>query len=454
MLDALNTTLASIAGFIWGPAMIIILLGAGLVLTLYHRFVQFRGFKRAIQITLGKFDEPGATGEVSHFKALCTALSATVGLGNIAGVAIAISLGGPGATIWMILVGLVGMATKFNECTLACMYREKDPSGQTVGGPMFYIRRVPAGKLLAFFYAFFLLIGAYGAANLLQANQVKVAFENSFSVPPVITGTMLAVLTGIVIIGGVKRIAGVAGVLVPVMAVLYVIGCLAVIFTNIEAIPSTLSTIIEGAFSGTAATGGFVGATISVVITQGVRRALFSSEAGLGTAAIAHSMAKTDRPASEGLVALLEPFIDTIVICTMTALAINITGAWQLDLEPGVAMTQAALDAGIPNMGRYFIPVAVFMFAFSTLISWSLYGEQATKYLFKNSKTAVWSYRLLWTLCPIAGALWSILPIVNLADICLGLMVIPNVFAFIFLTKGVRREVTGYLAELKDRAAQ
>lgn len=449
MIDRVNSILEQVSGFLWGYPMIVVLLGSGLVLTLYHGFIQYRGFKLALELVLGRHKKSEAPGEVSHFKALCTALSATVGLGNIAGVAIAIKLGGPGATLWMILIGLVGMATKYNECALACLHRKLDANGRVEGGgPMYYIRLVPGGIPLSYFYAFFIIMAALGAANMFQANQVAVSFNSSFGIPFWLTGLLLTVLTATVILGGVKRIAGVAGIIVPVMGGLYVLGCLLVIGFNLGNLPQALLTIVHDAFTGTAAVGGFTGAALSATIAAGVRRALFSCEAGLGTAATAHSMVKTDRPVSEGFVALLEPFVDTVVICTCTAMAINVTGVWQADIAGGVEMTTAAFDTIVHGMGSYFVPVAVFLFAFSTLISWSLYGEHGARYLFKSQRSVI-IYRIVFCLCPVLGALWAIMPILNFSDIALALLVVPNVWAFLFLSHHVKKASREYLRELK-----
>jgi len=454
MIAKLNTILEQTAGWVWGPPMIIILLGAGLILTVYHRFVQYRGFMTAIDLVRGRYKRDDAPGEVSHFKALCTALSATVGLGNIAGVAVAIKLGGPGATLWMILVGLLGMATKFNECSLACIFRKLAPDGRVEGGgPMYYIRLVPGGRPLSYLYAFFIILGALGMANMFQANQVAVAFNSSWGIPMWLTGALLAVMTAMVILGGVRRIASVAGVIVPVMAVFYIVICSLVILFNFDKLPATIMTILSDAFTGTAATGGFAGSALGMTITAGVRRALFSCEAGLGTAATAHSMVKTDRPVSEGFVALLEPFVDTVVICTMTALAINVSGVWQTDVAGGVNMTTAAFDSIAPGVGSVFVPIAVFLFAYSTLISWSLYGEHGTRYIFGTSRSVLF-YRLIFSLCPLLGALWSIMPIINLSDISTALLVIPNVWAFIFLSRKARQASVEFLAEVHSRKQQ
>jgi len=449
IFEFINFLIAEALDIVWGPPMVVILLGTGVILTFYHNAIQFRAFPTAIALALGlKKESDSAPGEVSHFRALCTALSATVGLGNIAGVGIAISVGGPGATFWMIIVGLLGMVTKLNECSLACLYRKIDANGHvTGGGPMYYIEKVPGGIFMANMFAFFMMMAAIGGANMFQANQVAMAAEGSFNIPPLYTGLLLSLIVGIVILGGIKRIAAVASIIVPFMGAAYVIGCLVVIGIFIDRLPATVMFMLQDAFTGQAVAGGALG----TVIIQGVRRALFSSEAGLGSAAVAHSMAKADKPVSEGIVALLEPFIDTVVICTITAITINITGAWEMvgpDGERfiGVALTQEALNSGIAGFGTWFVPLAVFLFAVSTLISWSLYGTEGAKYLFRGSTRWVYSYKVIFVLAPILGSIWALGPIVDFSDICMALMVIPNVWAMIWLTPKVKAALKDYFS--------
>lgn len=449
MVESINSALELVSGIVWGWPLVILLLGSGIVLTIYHRFIQYRGFHLGLDLVRGRYHlEKNGSGAVSHFKALCTALSATVGLGNIAGVAVAIKLGGPGATFWMIVVGILGMATKYNECALACLFRRVEPDGRIFGGPMQYIRLVPGGRVLAAFFAFFLIFSAFGAANLFQANQVAIALDSSFGLSPLVTGIILGVLTALVIMGGMTRIASVASVIVPVMAVFYLGICGYVVWVHRADLIPALVMILQEAFSGSAVAGGAAGSALAVTITAGVRRALFSCEAGLGTAAIAHSIVKTERPVSEGFVALLEPFIDTVIICTSTALAIILTGAWQQPIEGGVGMTTFAFESVFPGFGGYFVAVAVFLFAFSTLVSWSLYGEQATQYLF-GAGVPVNLYRFVFSLLPIVGAVWTVGPIINFADICLAMLVIPNLWAFFFLSGRVRQESALLLADYR-----
>ncbi len=442
---------ADLVGIIWGLPMVCLLVGAGLYFTVMLRGIQFRLFKHAIDVVRGKFDDPNDKGEINHFGALCTALSGTVGLGNIAGVAVAIKMGGPGATLWMILAGIIGMASKYTECTLSLKYRKINEDGSINGGAMYYIEKGLGKKFisLSYLFAFCIIVAALGAANMFQANQVGAILESSFSVPPILTGVVLAVFTAIVIIGGIERIGSVASYLVPSMAALYVIGCLIVIFTNIEKLPEVISNIFSSAFAGSAAAGGFTGAGVKQVLIQGVRRAVFSNEAGLGTAAIAHSAAKTDEPVREGVVALLEPFIDTVVICTMTALLINITGVWT-GPETGVNLTAAAFDKGLPGFGTYFIPVAVALFAFSTIISWSYYGQQGAVYLFGNK--AIIPYKIIFCLAAIVGCIWPLTTIINMADSIFGIMVIPNIIALLLLFPVVKKETEEYEKKLRNNS--
>ena len=427
--------------------MVIILVGAGIIFTITMGIPQIKGFWHAIQVIRGRFDDPNDPGEISHFQALCTALSATVGLGNIAGVAVAIHLGGPGATFWMVMVGLLGMATKFSECSLAIMYRHVDEHGVVHGGPMHYIVRGlgQRWKPLAVFFAVACIFASFGAANMFQTNQVASILYGSFAIPKWLSGVVLAVMTGVVIIGGIRRIGAVTSKLVPFMGGIYVVGALLVIGMNLSLIPELLVTIVTDAFTGTAAAGGFAGIAFREVLVQGVRRACFSNEAGLGSAPIAHSAAATKEPIREGVVALLEPFIDTVVICSMTALVILISGTWTQDLN-GVELTAAAFDSAIPGFGKFFVPVAVCLFAYSTLLSWSYYGERAIDFLW--GEKGIIGYKIVFCIFAVLGALWEVLPILAFSDIMLGLMVVPNLIAVLFLLPKLRTEARAYFAKL------
>ena len=373
------------------------------------RFINVRGFKHAIGLVKGDYDDPNDKGEVSHFQALTTALSATVGLGNIAGVAIAISVGGPGATFWMIVAGLLGMSTKFVECTLGVKYRKLDENGKFSGGPMYYLRDGLAkynmarfGKFLAILFAILCVGGSFGGGiNMFQANQAYAQLAGQFPAlcrnGPMF-GLILAILVGTVIIGGIKSIANVTEKIVPFMALLYVGTALIIILMNITEVGSVFALIIKGAFAPDAALGGVIG-----VLIQGFRRAAFSNEAGIGSASIAHSAAKTNEPVSEGIVALLEPFIDTVVICTMTALVIIFTGMYNVPGLEGAQMTSNAFGS-VFSWFPYLLVIAIFLFALSTMISWSYYGLKAWEFLFGKNKVSEYVYKIIFLLFIIVGS--------------------------------------------------
>ncbi len=452
----ISTAIKAINEAVWGLPTVFLLCGTGIVLTILLKGIQFRGFFHAIQVIRGKFDHPDDPGEVNHFQALCTALSATVGLGNIAGVAIAIGVGGPGAVFWMILVGLLGMCTKFSECTLGLMYRRVDDKGVVHGGPMYYIQAAFGGKSLgktvATFFAISCIFASFGAANMFQTNQAAGVAEATLGINKHVTGIVLAVLTAIVIIGGIKRIGKVASFIVPFMGGIYVIGALIIIIANFSQLPSIFSTIMAAAFSGSAAVGGFTGATFKAVMLQGVKRACFSNEAGIGSAPFAHSAAATREPVREGTVAILEPFVDTVVICTMTALVILITGQWQQgapgDYLQGALVTAKAFNYTIPGFGNYFIPIAVFFFAYSTLISWSYYGERSIDYLFKGRGALL--YKLTFCAFAYFGAIWNSSNVNNFSEMMMGIMIFPNLIAVILLMPTISRATTEYFNKLKN----
>lgn len=448
MVQQLNEALAITVGYVWGLPLVFTLVGAGILFTVVLGFPQIKGFMHAIDVIRGRYTQKSDPGEISHFQALCTALSATVGLGNIAGVAIAIHMGGPGATFWMIVVGILGMATKFSECTLAVMFRKIDEHGEVHGGPMHYITMGLGEKWkpLALFFAFACMVSSFGAANMFQTDQVANIMNSSFGIATWITGLVMAVMTAAVVLGGIRRIAKVTEWVVPIMAGTYVLGAIAVIVLEFDKVPAMIMQIFEGAFSGMALAGGAIGITVKEALITGVRRAVFSNEAGLGSAAIAHSAATTKEPVREGVVALLEPFIDTVVICTMTALVVNISGAWQQDVS-GVQLTALAFDSAIPGFGTYFIPIAVFLFAFSTLISWSYYGERAIDYMF--GQKGLVPYRVVFCILAFVGAIWKSDAVLNFSDIMLGLMVVPNLIALFLLLPTIRNATNEYFAKLK-----
>ena len=392
--------IARIDSFIWGVPLMVLLVGTGLYLTLRMGFIQFRSFKHAINVVRGQYDDPNDPGEISHFQALCSALSATIGLGNIVGVATAILLGGPGAVFWMWVTALVGMATKFTSCTLAVRYRQIDKTGETHGGPMHFIEEGlgPKFKWLAVLFALFTVTASFGIGNMFQINNLTASIRTlMFSrITPNIylnltIGISMAMLVGSVILGGIKSIAKVVSKIVPFMCVFYVAGGLLIIAMNYDKIASAFGTIFYCAFHAPeSVSGGLLGA----VIRQGVARGLFSNEAGLGSSAIAHGAARTDEPVREGLVAMLEPFIDTLVICSITAIAIIITGAHEICLDKS-ELTSRAFEIGLGSAwGRKIVQISMIFFALSTLISWSYYGDRSADYLF--GKKAVRPYRWIY----------------------------------------------------------
>ncbi|MEL6461516.1 MAG: alanine/glycine:cation symporter family protein [Cyanobacteria bacterium J06621_15] len=443
----------SIGGF---PLIVLWLIGGALFFTVRMGFVNFRMFGHAIEIVRGKHDDPNAPGEVSHFEALATALSATVGLGNIAGVAIAISVGGPGATLWMTLGGLLGMSSKFMESTLGQKYRIIKRDGKVAGGPMYYLSQglgeiglAPLGNALAILFSICCIFAAFGAANMFQVNQSYSAVNEILPIYPWVYGLVLAILVGLVMIGGIHRIGQVAGTIVPVMCVLYVVAALWILLINFTQIPAAIGTIFQQAFSPEAVEGGVIG-----VIVQGLRRSTFSNEAGVGSAAIAHSAAKSDRPIKEGLVALLEPFIDTVVICNMTALVIVITGVWNNpEFEAiraageGAALTSKAFGSQI-SWFPILLSISVFLFAFSTMISWSYYAERAWEYLFSERSLIV--YRILFVIAVFIGAIAKPASVIDFGDATFFAMAVFNLLGMYFLTNKVLEDLKDYQQYLKQ----
>lgn len=442
------------------PLVVLFLLVAATFFTVYYRFINIRGFKLAIDTVRGKYTKKGEEGEVSHFQALTAALSGTVGLGNIAGVAVAISLGGPGATFWMIIAGLLGMSSKFVECTLGVKYRDIGPDGTVYGGPMYYLRKglgeknmEALGKFLAVFFAIMCIGGSFGGGNMFQANQAAAQFTSMIGATDgnagLIFGLVVAVLVGIVIIGGIKRIGSVTEKVVPFMVGIYLVAALFVIGANISYVPAAFGEIFKGAFSPMGITGGIIG-----VLIQGFRRAAFSNEAGVGSAAIAHSAVKTKQPASEGVVALLEPFIDTVVVCTITALVIIIANGDGSIMEygqkaSGVTETSAAFATVIPWF-PIILTIAVILFAFSTMLSWSYYGLQSWMYLFGRSKSAEYSYKILFCIMVIIGSSVSLGAVIAFSDAMIFAMSIPNLIGLIIMRKKVKEELSNYMTYIKN----
>jgi alanine or glycine:cation symporter, AGCS family len=436
------------------PFIVIWLVFGALFFTVRMGFINFWGWRHALELVRGKFDESDAPGEVTHFQALATAVSATVGLGNIAGVAVAISMGGPGATFWLIVAGLIGMASKFTECTLGVKYRDIGPDGVVEGGPMRYLRKGLAkrnmaglGKVLAVIFAILTIGGSFGGGNMFQANQ---AFEQLSGQFPVVKGmgpyfgVILAILVGIVIIGGIRSIAKVTEKIVPFMAGLYITAALVIIVININQFPNAIVLIFKGAFMPDAMFGGFIG-----VLILGFRRAAFSNEAGVGSAAIAHAAAKTHHPVSEGFVALLEPFIDTVVVCTLTALVLIFTGFHADTSGIGGAQLTSNAFGSVISWFPYVLVIAIFLFAFSTMISWSYYGLRAWTFLFGRSKRTEMAYKMIFLVFIVIGSSVSLGAVLDFSDMMILAMALPNIIGLLFMSGEVRSDLKAYWIRYK-----
>lgn len=421
-----------INGFVWGPYMLILLVGTGVYLTFRTNFMSLGKLGYILKSTLLKMfkKEQKGEGEVTAFQAVATALAATVGTGNIAGVATAIAAGGPGAVFWMWLSAIFGMTTKYGEVVLSIKYREKTPDGRFVGGPMYYIANGLKWKWLANIFAIFGALAAFGIGNMVQSNSVAASLEVSFGINKLVTGIVLAVLTAIVIIGGLKRIAQVTEILVPFMAAFYILGGIFIIIMNISHIGEAFGLIFGNAFTPAAAVGGFAGSTVKTAMTKGIARGVFSNEAGLGSAPIAHAAATTDHPVRQGLWGVFEVFMDTIVICTLTALSIIMTGGWSTG-QTGAALTTYAFDHTIPG-GGYIVSIGVMLFAFSTILGWEYYGERCAEFLFGPS--VIKPYRILWIPPVVIGAIGGLNMLWDLADTLNGLMAIPNLIGVLALS--------------------
>lgn len=460
----------AVAGFVFSsfpvagvdiPFVLVWLIVAATIFTFYFKFINLRAFKHGFELVRGDYHDPEAAGEVTHFQALATALSGTVGLGNIAGVAVAVSLGGPGATFWMILAGFLGMSSKFTECTLGVKYRNELPDGTVSGGPMYYLTKGLAergagfaklGKVLAVLFAIFCVGGSFGGGNMFQANQ-------SFSQLVNVTGgdaswladkgwlfgLVIAGLVGMVIIGGIKGIARVTSKIVPFMAVIYVIAGLTIILMHFSQVPAAFGAIVAGAFTAEGISGGVVG-----VLFQGFKRAAFSNEAGVGSAAIAHSAVQTNRPVTEGFVALYEPFVDTVVVCTITALVIIITGTWDPSVDPsaGVQLTSDAFESSI-SWFPWILTIAVVLFAFSTMISWSYYGLKAWTFLFGENKVTDAMFKALFLFFVIVGSSMQLGSVIDFSDAMIFAMAFPNLLGCYFLLPVVKKELNEYWADYK-----
>ena len=426
MTDLITT----INGWAWGPLMLALLLGTGLYLSLGLRFMTIRKLPAGLRLLLQGREGKG-DGDISPFSALMTSLSATIGTGNIAGVATAIALGGPGALFWMWMTALVGLATKYAEAVCAVRFREQDAQGNYSGGPMYYIKNGLHRRWhwLGFAFALFGSLAGFGIANTVQSNSVSQVLHDSFSVPPLVTGLVLMLLVGAVVLGGIRRIARVASWLVPMMALSYVLMSLVVIVVNLEAVPGAIVTIVESAFNPVAATGGFAGATVWAALRFGVARGIFSNEAGLGSAPIAHAAARTDQPVQQGMIAMLGTFIDTLIICTMTGLVIVITDVWPSGIS-GASLTSMAFANAFPG-GQYIVTLGLCLFAFTTMIGWSFYGERCVVFLFGTR--GILPFRIAWVLAIPVGTVVELNMVWLIADTLNAFMAIPNLIALILL---------------------
>jgi AGCS family alanine or glycine:cation symporter len=440
----MDAILKSIDGIMWGPATIILLVGTGVLMTVLLAAIQLRRFGYAWNLISGKFDNPQDEGEITHFQALSAALSATIGTGNIAGVGTAIALGGPGAVFWMWVTAVFGMALKYGECLLSLKFRTIHEDGTVSAGPMYYLERGLGQKWLGVLFALFAAIASFGIGNMVQANSVAEPVQTYFGVPKIVSGLVIGALVFAVIVGGIRRIGHVASRLVPFMSIFYITGALIVIFKNIGGVPAALNLIFHDAFTGSSAAGGFAGAALAQTIRMGVARGVFSNESGLGSAPIAHGAARTKEPVREGLVAMLGPFIDTIVICTMTALVIVLTGAYQGGLT-GADLTAQAFNLGLPVQGGYIVAVGIIFFALSTAISWSYYGDRSVEYLF--GPRLVTPYRILYCLLVPVGAAVHLELVWTISDVFNAMMAWPNLIGLLCLSGVIIRTTREYFSD-------
>jgi len=446
MEDKLEKILIEISNWVWGLPLIILLIGTGIFLTILLKGIQFKKLSFALYLAFIRRREKGAKGDISHFQALMTALAATVGTGNIAGVATAIAAGGPGALFWMWITALFGMATKYAEAVLAVKYRIEDEKGQMSGGPMYYLSIGLKRKELGFLFALFASIAAFGIGNMVQANSVADAMKDTFKLPTYITGIILSIITALVILGGIKSIGKFTAALVPIMILVYMSGSILILVLNFKALPAAIILIMKSAFTPTAAVGGFAGASISQAIRYGVARGIFSNESGLGSSPIAAAAAQTSHPSAQALVSMTQTFIDTIIVCSMTGLVIIVTKAWHTNLS-GSPLSSYAFNAGLPNLGNYIVAIGLILFAYSTILGWSYYGEKSIEYLLGYK--AILPYRIIWCAVVFFGSIAKLDLVWHLADIMNGLMAFPNLIGLIGLSPIIFYETKNYL-QLKN----
>jgi len=437
-MKSIETLIATLSDWVWGPPMLTLLVGTGLYLTILLKGLQFRVLPLAFRMILHK--DHGHEGDISHFAALMTALAATVGIGNIVGVATAITLGGPGAVFWMWMTGLVGMITKYSEAVLAVKYREKGAHGMR-GGPMYYLAKGAGLPKLGWLFALFTALATFGIGNMTQANSTAKIFETTFHIAPWVTGVVLMVLTALVILGGIRSIGKFTSILVPFMIVGYVGAALTVLAVNVTEIPHAFALIFQHAFSPAAATGGFAGASIAAAMRFGIARGVFSNESGLGSAPIAAAAARTHDPVKQALVSMTQTFIDTLVVCTMTALVILTANSWTQGVSAG-QLTSASFAETLGSAGEIIVAVATALFAYSTLIGWNYYGEKAIEYLFGSH--AIRIYRIAFIAAVIVGAMMDLEFVWNFSDLMNGMMAIPNLIGLLILSKVVKEETDRY----------
>ena len=450
-MSVFEQTIDAINALVWGPIMLTLLLGTGIFLTIGLRGMTITRIPYAFKQLL-KGRKASGEGEISPFNALMTALSSTVGTGNIAGVATAIGIGGPGALFWMWCTALVGMATKYAEAVLAVNYRETDAAGKKVGGPMYYIKNGlgKRWKPLAFLFALFGALAGFGLANTVQSNTVSQVLLNNFQIPTVASGLVMALLVALVLLGGIQRIAQVAGKLVPLMTVIYLVSTLLILLMNLPEIPAALVFIVDSAFNGTAATGGFAGATVMLALRMGVSRGIFSNESGLGSAPIAHAAAATNSPVRQGTIAMLGTFIDTLIICTMTGLVLIVTDVWNSDLQ-GAAMTLQVFDSSLP-FGGDILSLCIALFAFTTMLGWSYYGERCAQFLL--GPKVVLPFRVLWVVGIFLGTQMSLGLVWKMSDALNGMMAIPNLIALLLLSPVVFKLTRQYYQQSADNTVE
>ena len=440
------------SSFVWGPYLLIpLLLLTGVYLTILLGGVQFRKLGGALYLAFVVRRDEGSEGDISHYQALMTALAATVGTGNIVGVATAITLGGPGALFWMWITGLLGMATKYSEALLSVKFRIKDHRGEEAGGPMYYLSRgvsfKPLGVTLGWLFAVFTAVAAFGIGNMVQSNAVADAVEGAFGVTPWITGLVIAVTLGLVVLGGIKSIGRVAGVLVPSMIVVYLTASVLVWLLHFDAVGPAFAMVFSDAFTGTSAAGGFIGASIAQAMRYGVARGIFSNESGLGSAGIAAAAAQTRDPVRQALVSMTQTFIDTIVVCTFTGIAIIATGVW-LSGENGAGLTQMAFDAALPGgAGSVVVALALMLFAFSTMLGWCYYGERSVEYLL--GERAIVPYRVVFVGAAFYGSIRTLDFVWVFSDVMNGLMALPNLVGLLLLSGVVARETKRYFNQAR-----